>query len=61
MNKGVTYVQGGKFCDFQTFHFVERKLGNSECRGVIIHLLISRISTKELLVIVLAVVLFCRR
>lgn len=50
---------GRKFCEFRTFNFVERKLGNSECRCVIILLLILSISTKELLVIVLAGVLCC--
>jgi hypothetical protein len=49
-------------CNFQTFYLVEGKMESSEGRGVNIHLLlISSNSTKELLVIARASILFRRR
>lgn len=43
----------------KTFLLVVRKLGNSEGGGVAIRLIILYILTKELMVILLAGVLFC--
>jgi hypothetical protein len=50
-----------KMCNFQTFYLVEGKMESSEGRGVDVHLLISSNSTKELLVIPRAGILFRRR